>query len=190
MDREEAILDYLQDRLGPAERDRFETAMADDASLAAEVDMMRSVRAELANGPRHTSTDAVWDRLSASIAPAPGVANENRAPRVQALRYAAVALLAIACWQAVIVPRITSAPDVYRTASEASDPYVLQVKFADDATIAQIGSLLGEVNGTISDGPSALGIVRLSFVEESARRQAIETLAAQVALVEFVQPQQ
>lgn len=189
MDRDQAILDYLQNRLDPTARDRFEATMADDTSLAAEVDLMRSVRADLANGPKHENADAVWDKISATINTAPQAANENRPPWMQVLQYAAVALLAVASWQFAVVPRIADTPDVFRTASEASDAVVLQVKFADSATIAQIGAVLAEINGTISDGPSTLGIVRVSFADEGVRQQAFETLTERSALVEFVQPQ-
>lgn len=189
MERDDAILDYLQGKLSKEERMRFETAMADDASLAAEVEVMRAVRAELANAPRHAQADAVWNRLSAEMAPTPQVANENRSPWTQVLRYAAVAAVAVACWQVAIVPRIGGGPEVYRAASESADAFVLQVKFADNATVSEIAQVLAEVEGTISDGPSALGIMRVSFAVEASRAQALDTLAGRPALVEFVQAQ-
>lgn len=189
MERDDAILDYLQGKMPKAERNRFEAAMADDASLAGEVDVMRAVRAELANAPKHEKADAVWDRLSAAIDPVPQVANENRAPWTQMLRYAAVAAVAVACWQVAIVPRMGGGPEGYRAASESTDAFILQVKFVDGATVAEITDLLAEVEGTISDGPSALGIMRLSFAAEDLRRQALEVLSSREGLVELVQAQ-
>ena len=187
MDRDDAILDYLQGRLTPADRKRFEATMATDSALAAEVDVMRAVRADLAEGPRHDRADTVWEELSAAIDAPPPAANQNRAPWLQLARYAAVAVLAVTSWQFAVSPLITGAPPVYRAATESPNGFVLQVRFADDATMSEITALLTELNGAIADGPSALGLVRVSFADEDQRREALDVLSARRALVDFVQ---
>lgn len=186
MDRDDTILNYLQNRLSSEDRAQFETAMAQDAALSAEVDLMRSVRADLSAGPMHDNADAVWARLSAKIDPTLQPANANRRPWMPVLRYAAVAALAIAVWQVTVVPRTGGVPDEFRPASEGVAAFVLQVKFADTATIADIGTLLAPLNGTISDGPSALGVVRVSFPDQAAQQQAFAALNARADLVELV----
>lgn len=185
MDRDDTILDYLQNRLGPKDRDRFERDMAQDASLAAEVDLMRSVRAELATGPKHENADAVWARVSASMDSAAPPANVNRPPWMQFLRYATVATIAITAWQLTVAPRISNEPNGFRAASERAAAVVLQVKFAPTATIGDIGTLLAPLRGTITEGPSALGLVRVSFPDEAARQQAIVVLNGRPDLVEL-----
>lgn len=186
MDRDDTILDYLQNRLAPEDRETFEKAMAQDATLSAEVDLMRSVRSELATGPEHENAEAVWDRVLAGIDSAPQPANTDRRPWMQVLRYAAVATIAVAAWQLTVVPRIGGAPDGFRTASEAAAAFVLQVKFTPSATISDIGDLLVPLSGTISDGPSTLGLVRVSFPDQPSRQQAIDVLNARIDLVELV----
>lgn len=186
MDRDETILEYLREKLPPEDRSAFEATMAQDAALAAEVELLRAVRSELATGPKHDNAGAVWDRLAAKMDPLPVHANDNRSPWIHTLRYAAVAVLAVAAWQFTVVPRTGTAPDGFRTSSEVTAAFVLQVKFLDNATIADIGLLLAPANGTIIDGPSALGIVRVSFPDQAARVQALESLGAQSDLVEFV----
>lgn len=186
MDRDDALLDYLQDRLAPDDRKRFETAMANDAALSAEVDLMRSVRTELASAPKHRNAEAVWDRLSTAIDAPPQAANENRSPWLPLLKYAAVAAFAVAVWQSAVVPRIGEAPDTFRAASEQSVGFVLQVKFLETATIGEITALLLPLNGTIVDGPSALGLVRVAFAEEATQQDAIDALGARDDLVELV----
>lgn len=186
MDRDQDILDYLQDRLTTADRDAFESAMARDASLAAEVDVMRSVRAELASGPRHDSADAVWDRLSAKIDAAPQAANDNSRPWQQVLKYAAVAMIAVAAWQVTLGPRVTGGPDGFRTASEQPAAVSFQVKFVETATLGEIAALLAPLGGTISEGPSALGLVRLSFADANLGAEASKVLEERSDLVEFV----
>ncbi len=186
MDRDQKILDYLQGRLNAPDRDAFDEAMARDPALAAEVDVMRSVRTTLASAPGHDNAAAVWDRLSAEIDATPIAANDNSRPWQQVLKYAAVAVIAVAAWQFTIGPRITGGADGFRTASEQPEAFTFQVKFVETATIAEIAALLAPLEGTISDGPSALGLVNLSFMDASLRDQAIGVLEGRPELVEFV----
>ncbi|WP_372574983.1 hypothetical protein [Ruegeria jejuensis] len=186
MERDQDILDYLQDRFGPSEREAFEKTMAQDASLAAEVEVMRAVRSELGTSPKHENAEAVWDQLSAEIDGTPRAANDNRQPWQHVLRYVAAAVLAIAVWQFAIVPRLGEAPGGFRTASEQPEEFVLQVKFVDSAPFGDISDLLGTLGGAISDGPSALGLVRLSFPDAAARAEALDAMREQVNIVELV----
>lgn len=186
MDRDQNILDYLQDRLGSDDRDAFEDAMARDASLSAEVDVMRSVRAALSSTPGHENADAVWDRLSSEIGAAPQAANDNRRRWQPVLRYAAVAVIAVAAWQVTIGPRLNQGLDGFRAAREQPAAFTFQVKFVERATLGEIAAVLAPLGGTITDGPSALGLVRLSFTEAGLRDEALETLADLGELVEFV----
>jgi len=66
MDRDDQILDYLQGRLAPADHEQFEASMAQDASLKAEVDIMRSVRSSLADAPKHGNSAEVWNARQAN----------------------------------------------------------------------------------------------------------------------------
>ncbi|MEP0962817.1 MAG: hypothetical protein ABJG75_13525 [Roseobacter sp.] len=189
MDRDDTILDYLQGRLSPKDRQQFEHAMSQDNSLSSEVDLMRAVRAELAAGPSHEYSAAVWDKVSASIDATPIPANQNQRPWVQALRYAAVASVAIAAWQLAIVPRMNARPDGFRTASEQSANFIVQVKFAQDATVGEISAVLVPVGGTITDGPSALNLFRISFPDQTSREKALNTLQSRNDIVEMVAEQ-
>lgn len=187
MDRDEEILDYLQERMTPAARDRFEADMAANAALAAEVEVLRSVRAALASGPAHENKDAVWARLSLSIDQTSGPANFNRAPKWAGLmRYAAVAVVAVAAWQLAVVPQMPQGPDGFRPASVEAAQYVLQIRFDDEAAFADIVELLYTLDATIVDGPGALGLVQVSFANTTARTEAIGVLKSS-DLVEFVQ---
>jgi hypothetical protein len=187
MDRDDRILAYLQEKIAPEERAIFEDEMASDTLLAAEVKLMRSVSSELEKGPKLPDPDAVWDQLSAAISEPAQPANDNRQPWWQLVKYAAVASVAIATWQVVAVPRLINepVPERFRTASEPSDLFTLQVKFVDIATIADVTALLAPLNATISDGPSALGIIRISFADAISRQDALDVLRAHPDLVEL-----
>ena len=186
MERDDAILDYLQGRLAPEDRQAFEKTMAQDSALAAEVDIMRAVRSEMASGPEHEQADAVWDRLSAAMDGTAQPANVNRRPVQQFLKYAAVAVLAIGAWQVGVAPQLATAPDGFRAASEESADFILQVKFAPDATLKEVGEVLGPLGGTISDGPTALGVVRVSFSDAGSRDAARTALEAMDNLVDLL----
>lgn len=188
MDRDDKILAYLQDRLVTRERDQFERDMAADVRLRGEVNLMQSVRGELANAPALSDPDELWERISADIDQSGKAANDNRRPWLQVAQYAAVACVAIAAWQVIAVPRLgpDTGPEAYRAASETSDEFELQVKFLDTATMADVIAVLTDLDGTISDGPSALGIVRVSFTSEARRQDAVDALASRKDLVEFM----
>ncbi len=186
MERDDAILDYLQGRLAPEDQKAFERSMAQDTALAAEVDVMRAVRAEMASGPQHEQADAVWDRLSAAMDGHAQPANDNRRPALALLKYAAVAMIAVGAWHFTVVPRVATTQDEFRAASERSTDFILQVKFAPSATLKEVGDVLGPLGGTISDGPTALGVVRVSFVDGGSRDAARDALSAMDGLVELV----
>ncbi|MFK7870917.1 MAG: hypothetical protein AB8B58_16965 [Roseobacter sp.] len=186
MDRDQNILDYVQDRLSTADRAKFEDAMVQDTSLAAEVDVMRSLRAALSAGPVHEKADAVWQRLSTEISDAPRAANDNQRPWRHLLKYAAVAVFAVAAWQTTVAPRLLTVPEGYRAASDAAAEFTFQVKFTDGATLADIADVLAPFGGRIIDGPSALGLVRISVSEEDLVQDAQTALEMRTDLVEFV----
>ena len=183
---EQNILDYLQNRLSATRKDAFEQMMAEDAALAAEVEVMRAVRRELAAGPKLDNAEAVWERVSASIDAQAVPANDNRSPLKQVLKYAAVVLIAVGAWQVTVVPRISAVPEGFRTASEPGEALSLQVMFTERATLSDIYALLAPFEGRIVDGPSALGLVSLAFPDESLRDAARATLADNATFVEFV----
>lgn len=187
MDRDDKILAYLQGKLASTDLADFEAEMASDTSLAAEVTLMRSARAELAKGPKLPDPEQAWDRLSAAIREPVRPANENHPPWRQWAQYAAVACIAVASWQVIAVPRLGNqqVQDPFRAASEASDAFTLQVKFTDTATIAEIAALLTPLGATITSGPSALGLLRVSFENDALRQQARAALETRTDLVEF-----
>ena len=186
MDRDDKILNYVQERLSPQDRAAFEASMATDAALASEVALMQSVRGAMASAPKHDKSEAVWDRLSASMTPVPEPANTNRSPLIAVLRYAAVAAIAVTAWHLTVVPRSSGVPGGFAPATETTAAFVLQVKFADTASFGEIGALLGPLGGSISDGPTALGLVRVSFTDEISLQEAVGALNAASDIVELV----
>lgn len=186
MDRDDAILSYIQDRLDPAERKAFEKTLVEDPSLAAEVEVMRAVRDEMNAGPQHNRADEVWERVSVAMDGVAPPANDNRRPMLEILKYAAVAVVAVAAWQFTVAPQLSGTPGGFRAASEERAEFVLQVRFVGTATINEIGVVLRPLGATITDGPGALGVLSLSFADAPSRDAAREILASQPELVDVV----
>jgi len=184
MDREETLLNYLQGRLDPDGHAAFEAEMAADTALRAEVELMQAVRQDLGQAPEHEKADAVWERLSQNLTPAP--ANTNSRPFAQIVRYAAVAVLAVAAWQFAVVPRIGDNDQGFRTATTPTAAFALQVKFLENTTIGEIGAVLAPLSGTITNGPSALGLVIVAFPDQASRDAAMTALSGRDDLTELV----
>ncbi len=188
MDREERLIAYMQDRLSLPERDAFEAELQTDPALAAEVDVLRAVRTELAHEHEPGDAAAGWSRLSAAIdAGQPAVANENRPPRLSLWQAAAVVAAAVFLWEAAVAPSLGFLEQRgYETVSEGATSPVLQVIFKEAAPVGEIAAVLQELEGNFADGPSALGVYRLSFADSNRRDAARDMLAARKDLVEVV----
>ncbi|WP_342076592.1 hypothetical protein [Yoonia sp. SS1-5] len=75
----------------------------------------------------------------------------------------------------------------FSVASEnTGQTFVLQVQFLPNTTLDDIATILLPFSGTISDGPSAIGLVRLAFVTEDDRAQGLEALRMRSDLVSFI----
>lgn len=186
MDRDQDLLDYFQDRLTPERKAAFEHDLMRDPALKAELEVMRSARAALAKGSKHENADAVWERLSANIDAEPKGANDNRPLWKEVLKYAAVAFVSVSTWQFAVSPIINADPGGFRTASEEQVDFSFQVKFTESASYGDIVAALAPLGARVTDGPSALGLVRLSFSDETLRQEAMSVLEANSDLVEFV----
>ncbi|MEM1267464.1 MAG: hypothetical protein AAGI50_15760 [Pseudomonadota bacterium] len=187
MTRDERLLAYMQNRLDPDDRIAFEADMAADPAVAAEVDVMRAVRAEFEERAEAPDAVAGWRRLEMAIeADKRRPANENRAPRLALWQVAAVVAAALLTWETAVAPQIGAERGGYATVSEVAAGPALRVAFVPSATIGEIDAILVDLGGTITDGPGALGLYRISFVDDAARDSAEAALAARTELVELV----
>ncbi len=187
MDREERLLAYMQDKLDAADRAAFEVEITADPALAAEVAALKAVRQEFDAETVAGARAAGWERLSAAIASQRPVAtNDNRPYRLSLWQAAAAAVVAVLMWQVAAVPLLQEDPATYRTVTETVAGPGLQVIFAEDAPAGEIAAVLREVGGTVTDGPSALGIWRVSFSDAEGRDAAMAALSARTDIIESV----
>ena len=171
---EDDLLDYVRGVAPPELSGRIEAMMANDPVFKAEIALMRGLGPALQdNDAGQTPTEFGWRRVEAAIR-REGTGQRTAPSRRQMViwRVAAVFLGIAVLGQAGYItslPTTVEAP-IYRTASGATEEYVLGVAFAPNATAAEIADLLRDAGASVIDGPSALGLYRVAFASQEALR--------------------
>lgn len=152
--------------------------MADDPGLRAEVAVLQGVAAMLAQDAANAQPDELgWRRLEARIK----AEQQAAAPPRQSnfWRAAAVACGLIIVGQGAYISTGfgPSAEARYETATAADTAYVLALAFEDDANMAEVSALLRSIDGVVIDGPSAIGLYRVSFAADGVLEAAQDTLS-------------
>lgn len=149
---------YLNGTLGAADAMRVKLALQDDESLKAELEMLRRMQTALREGIAGNSPGEIGlARLRRELV--------ETAPVVQRPHYArlAAAFAMGAVVSALIAAAALRAPEeTYRQAGAGAPPMSLVVAFRAGATSEQISDLLLTQDAAIIDGPSAIGLYRLS----------------------------
>lgn len=175
MDRDDAIVDYMQNRMPPDTRAAFEAEMEADPKLAAEVAVMQAARTDMSQSTVPAGAAAAgWERLSGAL---DGPANINRSPVMQFLQIAAAMVLAVAVWHFAVIPSFfDTGPSGFQTASAEDGQPDLNVLFNEGAAMGEVSAILTELEGAIVAGPSALGTYLLRFATTEQREAAFEVL--------------
>ncbi|MGB0659196.1 MAG: anti-sigma factor family protein [Mangrovicoccus sp.] len=184
-DQDDLVLLYLQDRMDPRARQTFEARLAAEPELAAELEFMRKLRQALdADELPKAEIDAGWEKLSDHLEmPAAQPANLNRP--IALWKAAAMAAAAVALWQFAAVPQLGPTGG-FAPVSEQAEAFELQVMFVPEASLGEINTLLYQIGAQVIDGPGALGIYRLRFVDATAQNAAATTLGQSSQLVSMV----
>ena len=171
---EDDLLNYVRGAASPELSGRIEAMTARDPALKAEIALMRGLGPALRDGETgQPPNEFGWRRIEAAIRREG--AGRRPAPsrrQVVAWRVAAAFLGIAVLGQAGYItslPTTVEAP-IYRTASGATEEYVLGVAFAPDATAAAIADLLRDTGASVIDGPSAIGLYRVAFTSQEALR--------------------
>ena len=178
---------YANDTLTGEERALVERHLADCAHCRAELELLKAIRGEV------RSLDA---------APGPGElararllkeARRTRGTRSRWLPAALAASVAVIALQAVLLTWMWPSQDTFTPLGSASSAeVVLQLRFSPDATEREIRDALEAVDGSIVDGPGALGVYRVRLdatgADEEARvASAIEALRSTAPVVTYVE---
>lgn len=186
--RSALLLDFVKGRTTDEQAAEIRLAARSDKAIAEEIAYYEGLANALHKPETHDITDALgWARLSQAIESEarPIAANDN----TRWWKYAAAAFAVIAAFQAALL--VQSRPDVdepiYVAASDATaQTFSLAVAFQSDATLDEITALLRDLDGNITDGPSALGLYIISFSSDASRDQAMTALQEADAIIENV----
>ncbi len=196
--RVEELLPWrLTDRLSPEERAEVDAALDRDPALREELRFLEGVRDEVvARDVTNSPGDFGLARLRRAVSEEQDAARTPNASTVTEMpsrtgrvwRYAAIAacvLVAVQTAGILINPEM-----VMRLAGgsiEVRRGPVLVVAFRPETTEAEIRALLLDLDLTIVDGPSALGLYRVAAADETAASRAIVALGGATKVVESVE---
>ncbi|MCZ4279909.1 hypothetical protein O4H49_03910 [Kiloniella laminariae] len=196
-DLEELLPFYVNGSLSPEEQKRVEQALAEDPSIQKEIDFLEQLRAEVRDLDRGNSPGEFGlKRLQKALkdeqklvnsAPQTGsaVSGYTRGWRLAAIAACLLLLLQTAVtlplWQKRGDDLIAAGGG---TGSQLSGQ-IISVTFVPEAREENIRNLLLAVDASIVEGPSALGVYRLSVAQNSDA--VVEKLLAHRNLVETAQ---
>lgn len=156
---------YVNGTLAADERVAAERAL-DEAEARAELELWRAVATQVAAEEIESNAGGVdlgWLRLQRQLEPQPA---RSVAPLWR--RAAAAAVLALLGGETIYLVHTQRTHDAQMRQLGAqpggirAGEWRVQVRFRAEATIAEIDSLLLDVNARVIDGPSALGIYELA----------------------------
>jgi anti-sigma factor RsiW len=186
MDRDEKILNYVQGRMDAQERAAFDADIAADPHLSAEIVALSAAR-DAMKPSGAPDIEKGWTRLSSAIdAERFRPANDNRPAFLSLVQVACVAVASVLVWQVAIAPLLGGADPVYAPASAGAEGPGLQVVFKETADIGAVSAVLITLEGSIVSGPGAMGIYRITFLDEAARDAAQAVLSKRSDLVDEV----
>ena len=171
---EDDLLNYVRGAASPELSARIEAMTARDPALKAEIALMRGLGPALRDAEAdQPPSEFGWRRIEAAIRREGAGRRPGPSRRQVVVWRVAAAFLGIAvlgqAGYITSLPTTVEAP-IYRTASGATEEYVLGVAFAPDATAAAIAGLLRDAGASVVDGPSALGLYRVAFASQEALR--------------------
>ncbi len=180
--------------LAGAERTAVLNLLSRSPEASLELRLWKAVQAEARHEVDDPGVEMGWRRLEKSV--------KQEQARERPIRYwraaAAVAAVAIVGFQSMILWRMEqrdagitqlAAPPAAVSAHE----WLVQVRFSDAATVAQVNDLLAEIGGRIVGGPSALGVYEIAVARDgpfAGTDVLLEWLRQQTIVEEGVVPPQ
>jgi anti-sigma factor RsiW len=175
--------------LPPEEQALVEEAAKSDPDVARELQALRAIGAAVKGAEAPASPGELgWARLQRNLRKS----TVSGARTGAVWRWAAIAagLVIVAETAALTAQTFRPRDDRLMTAGDSGQrrhAFIVQATFKPDAEEQDIRALLLEVRGTFADGPSALGVYKLSFRTQEEARAAEASLAARPDIVEFAQ---
>jgi anti-sigma-K factor RskA len=209
----EALLPwYAAGTLRRRDRQRIEDALRNDAELARHADLVREELAETIclNESLGAPSAQALDRLMAAIDADTAAAHQRSSVRALAGRFAgliasfsprtlavgaSLATLAIALQAFLLVGMLTKPQGTFETASVSGAPRghgtFAMVRFARQASAAEITKFLETYQATLVDGPKAGGLYRVRLAMTSLAKEELARIVMRMQherVVEFAEP--
>jgi anti-sigma-K factor RskA len=170
----EQLLPWLANETLEGEEARAAEALAKDSPAAArDLEFMRGLRAQMKTLESGNSPGELgWRRLQQQIA-------RERRPAMRGGGWRTIAAIAAALvilLQAAVIFHQWQGGDVVPAGGEGA---TLQVRFAPTASETAIREILQEIDGTIVDGPGAIGVYHLR-IEGAAEDPALAAKALEI----------
>lgn len=185
---EELLPFFVNGSLSATERQHVQDAVAADADLSREADVLQGIRAQMqSEASAYSPGEFGLARLMRDIdaeAPVVAPAATTRRPAFAAMA-AAVALVAVVTGSIVTRPG-SEAPVYYEQASGDAGEATLTIAFRPDATQADMTALLLDFGLVVVDGPSALGLYRVAPLDDTDLDALAARLAGETEIVETV----
>lgn len=208
---------YVTGSISSQDAGRVESYLKRNPDFAEHIELAREERAasvavnEALGFPSARASDAIFKAIAAERPSAMARVREKRrgilaaigdfftAPTPGAVRYAALAAVALFLVQAVVLGKMFTGPDVtdgYQTASgpqtTVTPGTVALVAFEDTASLAEIVRLLQTADATIIEGPLQGGLFRIRFAPgndgAAGVKQKMEALKAKTAVIKSLLP--
>ena len=178
---------WVNGTLSPEEREMVEAALEQDPALRQEAEMLAAIRETVKGQPEIQSPGELGlARLRRAIDQSAEPVSAGRSLKkptiLSFVSGIAAALAAVALFGTMRAPE-----DVYELASSNDDAVNIVVMFRPDVTQASMASLLQMHDLVIVDGPSAIGLYRLSPLDpETDLAQIAEALRSETEIFESV----
>lgn len=181
---------YLRGELSESERQEIENLAAKNPEIAADIEFQKNLKSAIAvDAEAYEPGDLGWARLSKAMEES-GEIEDEISTKPKFWRYTAAILAVAAIGQAGVLGSMTFTKDQgvkYVTASDVtSETHMVTLGFNPEISVHQFTKNLQMVDGTITAGPSALGLYQVEFKSESACISAVETLQIQSNIVDTV----
>ena len=183
---------YVNGTLAPDEAAKVEAYIESHPEAQKELAFLQGLRAEIKKETGHSPGELGLARLKKQLAETPSAPPSSAGiPRWwRGLAVAACLLLMVQTAGIMTYPQFFATDDPGRTTrgnGNTADRAMIEVRFAPDATEAEIRELLRKIGATIAAGPDEKGRYRLALAaaksDRTAIQQALNTLRGKIRIV-------
>ncbi len=167
---------YANETLSPEEKADVEQHLAQCEQCRNEVALLKRLREQVQKEEIPSPGEFGFKRLQRAV---------NQEQRVHSVppawwRPALAAAVVVILVQSALLVNLWPGPKPMTPLGVDHDGAVLQITFTPDSTIAQIQKLLERIQGTIIDGPGAIGVYRVRLAMDPVDEREIDRIVTRL----------